>query len=108
MTDLPENGGGETVFSETDPTNDITSRDEIMKELRKSGDAKAAGIKQGSWEEEMVVTCRSKLALKPSRGRAVLFYSQHPNGKEDLNSRHGGCPVLKGEKWAANLWIWNA
>lgn len=21
---------------------------------------------------------------------------------------HGGCPVLKGTKWAANLWVWNA
>jgi hypothetical protein len=22
-------------------------------------------------------------------------------------SLHGGCPVLKGDKWAANLWVWN-
>eukprot|EP00618_Florenciella_parvula_P039963 CAMPEP_0119493010 /NCGR_PEP_ID=MMETSP1344-20130328/17388_1 /TAXON_ID=236787 /ORGANISM="Florenciella parvula, Strain CCMP2471" /LENGTH=142 /DNA_ID=CAMNT_0007528399 /DNA_START=63 /DNA_END=488 /DNA_ORIENTATION=- len=22
-------------------------------------------------------------------------------------SKHGGCPVLGGTKWAANLWIWN-
>jgi hypothetical protein len=20
---------------------------------------------------------------------------------------HGGCPVLSGQKWAANLWVWN-
>ena len=22
-------------------------------------------------------------------------------------SQHAGCPVLQGEKWAANLWVWN-
>ena len=20
---------------------------------------------------------------------------------------HGGCPILDGQKWAANLWVWN-
>eukprot|EP01043_Picozoa_sp_COSAG02_P067846 COSAG02_NODE_11052_length_1805_cov_1.015240_3_plen_58_part_01 len=20
---------------------------------------------------------------------------------------HGGCPVLEGEKWGANLWLWS-
>lgn len=25
----------------------------------------------------------------------------------DDSSLHGGCPVLRGEKWAANLWVWN-
>ena len=24
-----------------------------------------------------------------------------------LASEHGGCPVLEGTKWAANLWVWN-
>lgn len=111
MTDLPENGGGETVFSEADSmiaSEYEKSTHDIINELRDSGDFHSAGIKPGSWEEEMVATCRSKLSVKPSRGRAVLFYSQHPNGEADKNSKHGGCPVLKGSKWAANLWIWNA
>jgi hypothetical protein len=55
----------------------------------------------------MVADCRSRLSVKPHAGRAVLFYSQHPNGEEDLSSLHGGCPVLSGSKWAANNWIWN-
>jgi hypothetical protein len=64
-------------------------------------------LKEGSWEENMVAKCRSRLAIQPNSARAVLFYSQLPNGEEDPASLHGGCPVLKGEKWAANLWVWN-
>jgi prolyl 4-hydroxylase len=25
----------------------------------------------------------------------------------DARSFHGGCPVVHGTKWAANLWVWN-
>ena len=53
----------------------------------------------------MVADCRSRLAIKPHAGRAVLFYSQHPNGEEDRSSLHGGCPVLHGEKWAVSLTV---
>ncbi len=55
----------------------------------------------------MVADCRRHFSVKPHVGRAVLFYSQHPNGEEDKMSLHGGCPVLEGDKWAANLWVWN-
>jgi hypothetical protein len=66
-------------------------------------------LEKGSWEEEMVATCRSRFSVQPRHARAVLFYSQLPSGKEDLMSKHGGCPVLSEEKpkWAANLWAWN-
>lgn len=50
----------------------------------------------------MVADCRSRLAVRPHSGRAVLFYSQFPNGEEDTSSLHGGCPVLQGEKWAVS------
>lgn len=53
----------------------------------------------------MVVDCRSRLAVRPYAGRAVLFYSQHPNGEEDKSSLHGGCPVLSGTKWAVSRLI---
>jgi hypothetical protein len=65
-------------------------------------------LEQGSWQEKMVAQCRTKLAVIPHSARAVLFYSQYPNGEPDKDSLHGGCPVLKKEKWAANLWVWNA
>jgi hypothetical protein len=111
MTDMEKNGGGETVFSQAYPPelseNERKTQHDALEELRQSGDAREAGIKDGSWEEAMVATCRSKFSVRPARGRAVLFYSEFPNGAVDPMSKHGGCPVLKGEKWAANLWIWN-
>lgn len=110
MSDLEgENPGGETVFTKGWPTDvaetDRISREQSLRMLRKSGDVDF--LEKGSWEEGMVADCRSKLAIKPSAARAVLFYSQHPNGEQDLASLHGGCPVLSGIKWAANLWVWN-
>ena len=51
--------------------------------------------------------CRTRLAIRPHSSRAVLFYSQLPNGKVDPASIHGACPVLSGQKYAANLWVWN-
>ena len=42
-----------------------------------------------------------------ARGTAVLFYDQLPSGRPDPTSEHGGCPVLNGTKWAANLWVWS-
>jgi hypothetical protein len=41
------------------------------------------------------------------QGSAVLFYNQLPDGNVDKASKHGACPVLVGQKWAANLWVWN-
>ena len=54
-----------------------------------------------------VVLCRTRLAIRPHSSRAVLFYSQHPNGEVDKSSLHGACPVLSNQKYAANLWVWN-
>jgi len=53
------------------------------------------------------VLCRSRLSVRPHSSRAVLFYSQHPNGEVDNSSLHGACPVLSNQKYAANLWVWN-
>merc|ERR1712177_178204 len=64
-------------------------------------------IHKESWVEDMVVTCKTKLSIKPTNSKAVLFYSQYPNGTLDRTSIHGGCPVLDGTKWLANLWVWN-
>eukprot|EP00798_Chlamydomonas_sp_ICE-L_P025320 gene25320-10976_t len=42
---------------------------------------------------------------KPKAGDAVLFYSFHSNGTMDMASMHTGCPVIKGIKWGAPVWI---
>lgn len=110
MSDLGEKDGGETVFAEGwpvgQPEAERKSFKDALRELRDSGDANF--LAKGSWEEDMVAKCRSRLAIRPHSSRAVLFYSQHPNGEPDQASLHGGCPVLGGTKWAANLWVWNA
>jgi hypothetical protein len=110
LNDMSEHEGGETVFSEAWPPSLPEEKQipilQAIDELRASGDAKM--LEADSWEEEMVATCRTRLAVRPDPSRAVLFYSQHPNGDPDAMSKHGGCPVLKGAKWAANLWVWNA
>eukprot|EP00892_Ulva_mutabilis_P008292 jgi/Ulvmu1/5835/UM025_0093.1 len=45
------------------------------------------------------------LAVKATRGNALLFFSLHPDGTEDPTSLHGSCPTTKGEKWSATKWI---
>ena len=47
------------------------------------------------------------LRVPAKRGNAVIFYSQNPDSSLDPYSLHGGCPVTKGTKWSANIWIWN-
>jgi 2OG-Fe(II) oxygenase superfamily len=97
MSDLPENAGGETVFTKSYPPGKPEIPLEVaLRQLRESDDAGL--LKQGSWEEQMVAQCRTRLAVRPNTSRAVLFYSQHPNGAEDETSEHGGCPVLNGTK----------
>lgn len=40
--------------------------------------------------------------------RALLFYSQGPNGSLDRMSEHAACPPLRGNtKWGVNIWVWN-
>ena len=57
----------------------------------------------------MQKNCESpdNLLVYPKKGSAVLFYSQNPYCELDPKSEHGGCPVYKGLKFAANLWVWN-
>lgn len=51
---------------------------------------------------DAVECARAGLAVKPRKGSALLFWSLKPNSKDkDLTSLHGGCPVLKGDKWSA-------
>jgi len=64
-------------------------------------------FRQGSRELHMTKECHKKLAVPPSTGTAALFYSITPDGRIDPMSLHGACPVIKGIKWGANIWIWN-
>jgi prolyl 4-hydroxylase len=45
---------------------------------------------------------RRGLAVKPRKGMALLFWSLKPDSKtKDMRSLHGGCPVIRGDKWSA-------
>ena len=46
------------------------------------------------------------LAVYPKKGD-VYFLSQTPDAHLDPQSFHGGCPIIKGDKWGANVWVWN-
>lgn len=36
------------------------------------------------------------VAAKPRKGSALLFFSLHPDGRQDYHSMHTGCPVIEG------------
>lgn len=49
---------------------------------------------------------RVGLAVRPSRGSALLFYNHGPDGRAiDPAAVHAGSAVLRGEKWGANHWV---
>eukprot|EP01052_Picozoa_sp_SAG31_P000793 SAG31_NODE_23_length_33717_cov_17.863585_13_plen_98_part_00 len=45
------------------------------------------------------------VVVRPKKGRAVLWWNRMEDGEIDWRSRHAGCPLLEGEKWAATRWI---
>ncbi|XP_046565060.1 transmembrane prolyl 4-hydroxylase-like [Haliotis rubra] len=54
---------------------------------------------------------RSALLVQPQKGKAVMWYNniRDPEtgwvGTADPYSLHGGCNVIKGEKWILNFWV---
>ena len=91
--------GGQTVFPLAEPPANASAGPPPG--LRESL------FEPGTWQDEMVGHCYTKLAVRPRKGDALLFYSQRADGTIDPLSKHGGCPVLEGTKWAANVWVWN-
>ena len=73
-------------------------------------------MQSDKWVDQSLVTSQGPLStcagtnvsVKPKKGDALLFYSMHPNGTMDSASLHTGCPVLKGVKWTATIWIHTA
>lgn len=47
------------------------------------------------------------IKVKPPRGSGVLFYSMMRDGNADDASLHSGMPVIEGNKWICNLWVWD-
>ncbi|KAI3922543.1 hypothetical protein MKX01_006232 [Papaver californicum] len=57
------------------------------------------------WKDESVECGKKGLAVKPKKGDALLFWSLKPDATRDLSSLHGGCPVIKGNKWSSTKWM---
>eukprot|EP01147_Barroeca_monosierra_P002269 gene2269-5266_t len=54
-------------------------------------------------------TCSPGLAVPPKKRKAVMWYNHEVDrgylGPRQKKSLHGGCNVIKGQKWIANHWI---
>jgi len=57
--------------------------------------------------EPRVIQSFHELQVVPKAGKAVLFYSQLPDGNMDDFSQHAAKPIVDGEKWLINLWVWD-
>jgi prolyl 4-hydroxylase len=45
--------------------------------------------------------------VQPKKGNAVLFYNLLEDGNGDDLALHAALPVMEGEKWLANFWVWD-
>lgn len=57
------------------------------------------------WWNELSDCGKEGLSIKPKRGDALLFWSMNPDSTLDPSSLHGGCPVIKGNKWSSTKWM---
>ncbi|XP_052203547.1 probable prolyl 4-hydroxylase 3 [Diospyros lotus] len=57
------------------------------------------------WWYELSECGKRGLAVKPKMGDALLFWSMRPDATLDPSSLHGGCPVIKGNKWSSTKWM---
>ncbi|CAL9049175.1 unnamed protein product [Musa banksii] len=45
------------------------------------------------------------ISVRPKMGDALLFWSMKPDATLDPLSLHGGCPVIRGNKWSSTKWM---
>ncbi|KAK8945642.1 hypothetical protein KSP40_PGU000405 [Platanthera guangdongensis] len=57
------------------------------------------------WYHELSECGKKGLSVKPKKGDALLFWSMKPDATLDPTSLHGGCPVIKGNKWSSTKWM---
>ncbi|KAK8944212.1 hypothetical protein KSP39_PZI008133 [Platanthera zijinensis] len=57
------------------------------------------------WYHELSECGKKGLSVKPKHGDALLFWSMKPDATLDPSSLHGGCPVIKGNKWSSTKWM---
>ncbi|CAN1226430.1 Probable prolyl 4-hydroxylase 10 [Linum perenne] len=57
------------------------------------------------WWNELSECGQKGLSVKPKMGDALLFWSMNPDASLDPSSLHGGCAVIKGNKWSSTKWM---
>ncbi|KAJ3672244.1 hypothetical protein LUZ60_006965 [Juncus effusus] len=58
-----------------------------------------------SWHDDLSECGKNGLGVRPKAGDALLFYSMKPDATLDPLSLHGGCPVIRGNKWSSTKWM---
>lgn len=48
---------------------------------------------------------RLNVQLQARKNSAALWFNLYRNGEGIIETIHGACPVLIGEKWVSNHWI---
>lgn len=49
----------------------------------------------------------SGIKVHAGKGNAVLFYNLLEDGNGDDLALHAAMPVIRGEKWLCNFWVWD-
>ncbi|KAJ4744821.1 2-oxoglutarate (2OG) and Fe(II)-dependent oxygenase superfamily protein [Rhynchospora pubera] len=57
------------------------------------------------WHDELSECGKRGLGVKAKAGDALLFYSMKPDATLDPLSLHGGCPIIRGNKWSSTKWM---
>ena len=100
LNDTPE--GGETAFPLSTSHSTYNGG-----RLVHPGTEKTPGFIRNEDADWICNSSSEALRVKPKTATAVLFYSQRGDASLDPFTLHGSSPVKEGEKWAANLWVWN-
>ncbi|XP_010467565.1 PREDICTED: prolyl 4-hydroxylase 5 [Camelina sativa] len=56
------------------------------------------------WWNELSKCGKEGLSVLPKKRDALLFWNMRPDASLDPSSLHGGCPVVKGNKWSSTKW----
>ncbi|KAJ0241924.1 Prolyl 4-hydroxylase 5 [Hirschfeldia incana] len=57
------------------------------------------------WWNELSKCGKEGLSVLPKKRDALLFWNMRPDASLDPSSLHGGCPVVKGNKWSSTKWF---
>ncbi|XP_009397948.2 probable prolyl 4-hydroxylase 3 [Musa acuminata AAA Group] len=80
-----------------------------LSDVEEGGETVFPSVKVNSsslpWYNELSDCAKQCLSVKPKMGDALLFWSMRPDATPDPSSLHGGCPVIKGNKWSSTKWM---